>query len=323
MKLSARELFSSRIDYPQEELPADLWNKDGDQYTLKPEIAEAIINMSSAVLIPHFKGIEDWLVTYVLGSSIATQFWKGESDLDVKVVIDPEQFKAANPQYADANHMQLKDIFLEVFDAQKGKEYFKIGNRPMDMFLTIDEDLYTEDYQKRYDALYDVNSQRWIKNPTLYDVDTYDRNEVVTEGEEMALEWATKWDLDLGTIQRKVKEAQQIQEYIQSLTPKRAKIFKQKIENLLDELEKSIEKMHSEKEYVKEEYYDAYDKYDGELSKYYDSVNAQPEVIRIKLLNLWGYLYIIKNLNKFIKDDGEISPSEIDTLNDTLKDRVP
>jgi len=323
MKLSARELFSSRIDYPQEDLPEDLWDKVDGEYVLKSSVVDAVKNMAFSVLSPQFNDMENWVTTYLLGSSIATQFWKGESDLDVKIVINPEKFKASNPQYNNASDHDLKEIFLQVFDSHKGKEYFKVGERPMDMFLSIDKDIYTKDYQKRYDALYDIPSEKWIKDPTIYDLDTYDRDEVVSEGEQMALEWATRWDLDLGSIQRKVKEAQLIQEYIQTLTPKRAKKFRQKIENLLKELEREIDEMHSEKELVKQEYYQAYDDFDPDVEKYYDSVNGAPEVIRIKLLNLWGYLYIIKNLNKFIKNDGEISPSEIDEVNDTLKDRVP
>jgi len=323
MKLSSRELFSSRIDYPHEDLPEDLWDKVEGKYVLKPSVVDAVKNMAFSVLSPKFSGMDKWVKTYLLGSSIATQFWKDESDLDVKIVINPEKFKAMNPEYANSDDHELKQVFLQVFDSHKGKEYFKVGERPMDMYLSIDKDIYTDDYQKRYDALYDILSEEWIKDPVIYDLDTYDRDEVVSEGEKMALKWATKWDLGLGSIQRKVKEALLIQEYIQTLTPKRALKFKQKIENLLHSLEQDIEKMHTEKEYVKQEYYQAYDDFDPDVEKYYDSVNGAPEVIRIKLLNLWGYLYIIRNLNKFIKNNGEISPSEIDEVNDVLKDRVP
>lgn len=319
MILSFREKFSSRIDYPQEDLPKDLWDKVNGEYVLKPNVVVAIKNMADSVLSVKFKKIEDWVVTFVLGSSIATQFWKADSDLDIKIVIDSDKFKSANPEYSDSTDTQLKEQFLEVFDQHKGKEYFKYNQRPMDMYLAIDKDIYTKDFQKRFDALYDVISKRWIKNPTMYDVDTYDRAEIIEDGEISAMNWAEKWDLDFGKIRRKVKEAELLENYIKTLTVKKAKRFKQKLENLLFVLEQEIKKLHKEKDYVKQKYYQSYDTFNENLENYYKSVNELPEVICIKLLNLWGYLYIIKKLNDIIKDDHKISIDEITDINTAIK----
>lgn len=314
MLLSFRELFSSRIDYPQPDLPEDLWDKSNGEYFLKPNVVTSIKNMAESVLVPIFKNVDKWVVTYILGSSVATQFWKEDSDLDIKIVINPEKFKKYNPEYSKASNEELKKYFVEIFDFHKGKEYFKFKNRPLDMYLAIDKEIPTEDYQKRFDALYDVNSNVWIKHPIIYDIDNYDRDKVIEKGETMALNWATKWDLDLGDMKRKIREAELVQKYIESLDPKRALKFKQKVEKLLKSLEKDIKEIHTEKENIKEQYYKVYDDFDLEMGKFYSSVNEVPEVIRIKLLNLWGYLYIIRNLNKFIKNNNEISVDEIDEV---------
>lgn len=319
MLLSYREKFSSRIDYPQQDLPKDLWDKKDGEYILKQDVVLAIKNMADSVLTAEFKKPEQWVVTYVLGSSIATQFWKQDSDLDIKIVIDADKFKMENPEYTNLNDEQLKEQFLEVFDLHKGKKYFQYNNRPMDMYLAMDKDIYTKDFQKRFDALYDVMKKTWIKNPTIYNIDTYDRDDVIEEGEIVAMNWATKWDLDFGKIRRKIKEAELIQNYIKTLTSKKAKRFKEKLENLLFALEQDIKKVHAEKDYVKQKYYQSYEDFDEDLEKYYESVNQLPEVICIKLLNLWGYLYIIKKLNDFIKDDKIISPDEITELDKAIK----
>ena len=303
--------FSSRVDYPQEALPEDLWEDKDGEYQLKPNVVNAIKNMVDSILTPRFKSVNKWIVTYLLGSSIATQFWKEDSDLDIKIVIDAEKFKASNPEYIDSTDAQLKEQFLEIFDEHKGKKYFAYGKRPMDMYLVIDREVYTKDFQKRFDALYDVISKRWIKNPKLYDIDSYDRDEVIEEGESLALKWAEKWDLDIGKILRKVKEVELIQNYIKTLNKNRAAKFKQKVENLLFALEQDIKKMHTEKNFVKDEYHKAYDEYNPDIEHYYDSINSHPYVIRMKMLNLWGYVYIIKQLSDFIKDNNEITPKDI------------
>lgn len=324
MRLSFREKFSSRVDYPQLGLPADLWEIIDGEFQLKPNIASAIENMATAILEPVFRDIDKWVVTYLLGSSIATQFWKEDSDIDVKVVVDLDEFRKRNPEYARDTDLQLKEIFLEkVFDKHKNKEYFKISNRPLDMYLASDKDIYTKDYQKRFDALYDVISKRWIKNPKLYNIDEYDREEVVEEGEALAIKWAEKWDLDLGKIRRKIKETELIKQYIKKLDKVHSARFKQKIENLMFALKQDIEKMHTEKNFVKQEYYQAYDNFNPDIEKYYDSVNALPEVIRMKLLNLWGYIYIIKQLNDLIKDDSNIGSKDVEKVKKVLNDQIP
>jgi len=321
MKLSFREVFSSRIDYPHADLPSDLWDKIGKDYELKEDIAIAIKNMVGAVLSPKFKDVDKWFVTNILGSSIATQFWKDDSDLDVKVVIQPDKFVESNPEYSELTLKELKEKFLEVFDQHKNKDYFKVLNRPLDMYMASDDEIYTPDFQKRFDALYDIVSKRWIKNPKLYDIDTYDRDEVVEEGERMALEWAEHWDLDLGKIRRKLTEAQQIETYINSLEPQKAERFKQKVENLLFAMQKEIQKMHIEKNLIKQEYYNAYDAYNPDIEKVYDSANAFPEVIRMKLLVLWGYVYIIRKLNSLIETD--LEPEDLNDVKQVLNNQVP
>lgn len=322
MVFSRINKFSSRVDYPQAGLPKDLWDKRDNSYLLKPEVESAVKNMVDSILMAKFNGSEKWVKDYLLGSSVATQFWKETSDLDIKVVIDPILFKTANQKYFRLSDQEIKEMLLEVFDEHKGKEYFVFGKRPLDMYPVLAQEVPTEAFQKHFDSLYDINKKAWIKEPMIYDVKDYDRDKVVEKGEELALMWAEKWDLDIGKMKRKIAEIEQLDNYLKTLDVDSAKAFKGKLEKLSKNVQQEIEQMVKEKNFIKEEYYKVYDEFTPDLERFYQSVNALPEVIRMKLLILWGYIFIIKNLSKIIKNK-DLKSDNIDEVKYVLNKPIP
>lgn len=312
------QVKASRIDYIKEDLPEEFWNKANGSYTLKPEIESHIKQRIGKALSSELKGIDKWLTNLFIGSSIATQFWKEDTDIDLKAIIDEAKFKEFNPQYKHFKGEVLLEKILEVFDQFKGTDVFTYQNHPFELYPATLDEVGTKEFMNRFDSLYDVNNKKWLKEVNLLDPDDYDRDEVVEEGEEMAMEWAHKWDMDLGKIRRKVKEFELVVQHLKHLTPERRKIFMDKMENLKEGLLYDIEKMHGEKEKVKKEYNESYKSYDEDLEKYYGSVNALPEVIRIKMLNMWGYIAIIKSLNNIIKDEESIDAGDIKDIKEAI-----
>ena len=99
----------------------------------------------------------------------------------------------------------------------------------------------------------------------------------------------------------------------------RRKKFIEKIENLKNGLTDDIKKLSEEKDEIKQEYNDSYDSFDSDLEKFYGSVNALPEVIRIKMLYMWGYINIIKALSKILDDKEQIETSDVKKIDEALK----
>ena len=310
---------ASRVDYIKEGLPSEFWYSNHGVALLRPEVEEFINDRLRRTIGTKLKGMDKWLVTKLIGSSIATQFWKEDSDIDIKLVIDEKEFKKENPEFGRTTTDQMKDSLLEIFDEFKGKPIFQYKKHPMEIYPTPSSIIQTEDFLNHFDSLYDIDNHVWIKSPKMVDPDDYDRDETVMEGEEMALEWAHGWDMDLGRLKRKVKEFELVLNHLKTLSPERKAKFKDKIENLKQGLTDDIEKLYKEKELVKKEYNDSYESYDDDLEKYYGSVNALPEVIRIKMLNMWGYISIIKALNKIIENKDEIEASDVKKIDEALK----
>jgi len=314
-----RHKIASRIDYIKDDLPAEFWYKKDDSYILKPEVEKFLKERIFKALGSELKGAEKWIKNMLIGSSIATQFWKENSDIDIKIVIDEDEFKRSNTKFIKMDPDELETSLLEIFDKFKGKSIFQYKSHPFEIYPASVSHIGEEDFLSHFDSIYDIYNKTWIKEPKHIDPKTYNRDEVVEEGEEMAIQWAHEWDGDLGRIKRKVKEFELVINHLKSLPAERRQKFMDKIENLKKGLTDDIRKLSEEKDEVKQEYNESYESYDTDLEKFYGSVNALPEVIRIKMLYMWGYINIIKALTKILDDKEQIESSDVKKIDEALK----
>jgi 2'-5' RNA ligase len=311
---------ASRIDFPQEDLPDSMWNKIDGEYVMKPNVEKKFEDMCERVLSENFKNYKSFYVTCLIGCSVTTQFWKKGSDIDLKMVFNRERFIKQNPKYVKLNEEQLIEAIVDVFDKYKYKMEF--NGHPIEFYPEFEEHVYSQDSTKRFESLYDINKREWIKPVKLVDIDAYDRDKVIEQGEKDAIKWACRWDLQLGNIKRKVKEFELVKNYVKTLDKERKNRFKEKMNGLLSELKSDIEKLNKEKKMVKEEYNNAYDEFNEDLETYYGSVNSLPEVIRIKMLNMWGYLSIIKLLKEIVEDQPAIDKHDVKEINKVLNNQM-
>jgi hypothetical protein len=309
---------SSRIDYPHEDLPSDLWDKDGDKYSLKPELAETLHGIIYSLMGYDFNSPDEWITNLILASSITGQFWKAESDIDVKVAIDVDAFRKSNPGFENKDDEKIREDILAIFDEYKDEEFLNYGKHPIDLYPIFSYQLNDKELTKKLESIYDIDNNEWLKPVRKIDIDNYDRDDVIADGETSAMAWAQKWDLEIGDIRRKVKEFNLIEEYINSLDDAKASKLKKKMESIASIIKRDIDTIHLEKEIVKKLYYDSYKNYEEDLTDFYNVANAQPEVIRIKLLNLWGYLKIIRALNKIVKNKEEIKSKDVERIDTVI-----
>jgi len=309
--------ISSRIDYPQKDLPELLWRKENGSYVLQPEIETYIKNLCGKILSEKFNSYSNWFDTSLLGSSISTQFWNDKTDIDVKIVIDQDKFRTDNPAYETLSDKELKDKLADILEEYK--YIYKIENHDIEFYPEFIYEIHTKDFLKRFDSLYDIYRKGWIKLPEFVNYETYDRDEAISEGEQEALTWAQKWDMTFGDIKRKIKDFELVSEYIKTLDKNDKLRFRGRVVKLLNKIKLDIDRLYEEKKIIKQEYYDAYDEFDDNLEKYYHSVNAMPEVIRIKLLNLWGYIKIIRNLSNISEESHALDKTDVVKIKNVFK----
>ena len=307
---------ASKIDYPRQNLPEHVWDEVDGQHILKPSVEKRFNDIVENILDKNFENYKSFFITTMMGCSITTQFWKEGSDIDIKIVFDKNRFLKQNPRYSGLDEEKLIKVLAEIYDEYKYKYDYK--GHPIEFYPAFEGDMHDDEFIKHFDSLYDIGRRRWIKPVPLINPDAYDREHVISEGEDLALEWATKWDLQIGDMKRKVKEFEHVKDHVKTLDKERRLRFKKKMDALLSQIRHDIQKLDSEKKQIKEEYNNSYDEADEDIVRYYGSINAMPEVIRIKMLNMWGYLKIIKLLSEIVDESPSFDKSDIKKIEHVL-----
>ena len=304
------------IDYPREELDPHFWElvSSRDEYILKPAVKQLVLDTVKKVC-SYFKECEPQEI--LVGSSMGSQFYNENADFDIKMVLDTHKLvedNNINVPEDDSVDKVLKDILDDIVEAND----FRLGTHPFEYFFLDTKYFEDDEYLKRFDTLYDVIDEYWIKSVEMVDVGSYNRETVLKEGLDMASEWAEKWDIDLGSIKRHVKDFELLADYLKTLSPKYAKKMKVEVENILLKIEREIEKIGKEKKIVVDLRRDAYSNFIEEHENYLGYINSQPEVIQMKLLAYWGYLTVIRELKKIMGDDDKLSKRDISKIDDAL-----
>ncbi len=303
-------LTASLIDFPRPTLPKEMWDvrDDGrgdafakpEQYFLRPAIRNAILSAVYGMLDFNFKGRESWLADVVTGGSASTQFFNNSTDIDIKMAIKEKEFLATNPEFAGASGQDLNDEMFRKIADNHSQQYW-IGSHPIEFYLFPASWLQSDEYvDAHYDSLWSLNDNRWIREPKLVDPKTWDREAVIAPGEKLALKWANEWDVLFGGIRKTVRDVLLTLEYVENTPPEVSVTTESKMGNDCLWLTTAIKKLAEDKEGL---IATRRDSYTGSKNNFADMVNADPEVIQLKLLAHWGYLDAIKKLMAILGDD--------------------
>jgi len=289
----------SMIDYPQQDLPTDIWmNTRNGEKMIRPDVKGRIEGLVGKILTENFINPRGWYEGLLMGSSIASQFYTPETDVDVKIVIDFPRFQRNNPDFGNMSKEELTVALINII--KKYKDVYTVGaDRPLDFFFIPMDRINQDEVLAHFDSLYNITLNTWIVRPRMVDIKDYDRDKVVSEGEDMATEWAEKWDLDIGRIQRKFSDFDHIREYLRSMPPEEKKRYRKQAETIQSDLEKEIDELTEDRQEIKELRRKAYDEFADDIDSYYGYINALPDVIQMKMLTLWGYMKIVKEIGDF------------------------
>lgn len=134
----------------QDELSPKIWNKKGNEYHLKSDIRDSILE-----IVDEFIGSIDFDVFYediVLTGSICNFNWSKYSDLDIHLIVDYTQFSE-----------ETKELFKEFFNLKKllFKEYHDIKIKG------FDSEIYVQDAEEEHTStgVYSVLYDEWIVEP--------------------------------------------------------------------------------------------------------------------------------------------------------------
>jgi len=91
---------------PQETLNPKIWEKDGDEPKLKPEIREGLLNIANEFI--EFLDVDIIVTDIILTGSLSNFNWSKYSDFDLHIVVNLEQY--------DENQIEL---YEKIFNLKK------------------------------------------------------------------------------------------------------------------------------------------------------------------------------------------------------------
>lgn len=307
-----RVLHSSVIDVQRETLANDIWDKVDGGYVIKEnvrsQIVERVTDFCKEVFntdtVEYVKGI------YII-SSIATYFYSEETDIDIKIVINHSDLVDKKPGLSDIDWDSLLTFLIK---KSKSLSYmssnFEGSARSIDWFFYDKEDFdsLVSGGTKRFDSIYDILNRKFIKfTPKISDVSS---TEIMDYALDISKEYLESLDIDLGELKRNTVLYDYYKSYL-GLMDFNSDDVGEKVEEIIDNIEKCLEGFYEDKEYFSELRKNAFNKESliGAYAKLYKSENFSDANLLRKILEYFGYWKILVDLSDIHSDvdDGQIS----------------
>ena len=284
-------------DYPREILAKDVWNEDK---TIKTDIKKSVLDYLYDILTDSgLTNFKEWIKGIrVIGSLTGYQYNK-KSDLDVHIDVDIPKLLETEKKLESEN--EALDYFKQIRKYLNTEQPITVAEtRPVEYTFEIPGVLSSIPFDGNYDLLND----KWIKETTpLTDDQLRDPlSLVITQIKTIA----SQLDIQLGEIRRNVIDVEALDELL-GVLKNRESIgkFKKQLESKLTEIEKEIESLSLKKDELVERRKEDYKpKSEGNLI--------------FKAIQRYGYLSIIKRLNKLLENDGKITIDELKEIKEVI-----
>jgi len=292
IKKKMKTFKESIIDIPRRTYaPGVFNNSDTSDPTLKPSVKKMIYDQ-----IETFEKEYPVLKMSLIGS-ILTHRYRNDADLDINVLFDVPEDKR------EEERERLSKQFLSSKNPNNIQGKLIPGTKhPVNYYFITDKETY-DDQNKKADAVYDIEGNKFIKRPDdfVFNVDDYidQFNKKVQE-----------LDVIKGELKRDLIDYAELKE----LKPNDILNLQEKIKDKLEEIEDSIAQIVKIGDGVDADRRAAFDKdmSPDEIQKF-GIKNRLPKNVIYKMLEKYHYLLFYKKCKKIL-DDGVVTDDEIDDL---------
>ena len=282
----------SIIDIPRRTYAPKVFD---DADTNNPKIKDSVLKQINTQL-KEFESEYPILKTSLIGS-ILTKRYRNDADLDINVLFDVPTDK----QEEERTRLSKKYLSAKNPDNIQGK-LIPGSEHPINFYFITDKQTY-DDQNKKADAVFDMESNKFIKRPENF---TFDKNLYLKDFEKKVQEL----DVIKGELKRDIIDYRELEE----LEPNEVLNLQDKINIKLDEIEDSIEQIVKVGDGVDADRRAAFDKdmSPDEIQKF-GIKNRLPKNVIYKMLEKYHYLKFYKKCQKIL-DDGKVTPDEVDDL---------
>jgi len=303
---------SSILDYQQAELCPDIWDENKK---LKGGVRQFILTSISGFFGEiSFKNHENFIEDVLIGSSLATYFYKQDSDFDIKIVININSFKKNNPEYANSTSDDIIDELWEAEGKTMWLEQFVPGTQhQMDPYFVTAEEV-TKKHLIKFDSLYSIGNNMWLKDPKKI-VGRVSQSYVLNYAKNIAQQYLNKISSDIDRVRRDSIDFLLLRDYLRNLDQDDLQKLKVDFERMLDEVNISVEKLIQDKNIIKGLRKKVFTKQelDTDLERLLGSINYSDENLIFKVIQRYGYLRILSEIGQRFKDQ-DVAPDDVEEL---------
>lgn len=290
---------SSILDYQQDTLCPEIWI-DGK---LKPEVKKFIYDsLKTFFQVSSLQGYQHWLREVLIGSSLATYFYRPTTDLDIKCVIDLELFVIDNPSF---RNIEKSEIIAYLVDLGRSS-YWLTASVPgtlhqLDVYFYDLADLTTLNLLK-YDSLYQLSDDTWIKEPKKLP-ESIPPDYVLQLAKEKAAPYLESVIMDIEKAKQDTIDFILLRDFLKNLDSNDLEEIYEEFSHQLDIINSDLEKLVKDKDFIKNLRSKEFSKQelDSSLEKFTGSLNFSDGNLIFKVLQRYGYLRILSEIKHFLK----------------------
>ena len=292
IKKKMKTFKESIIDIPRNTYAKGVFDKaDTKDPIIKPSVI-ALINKQLEMFEEEYPVVKVGLI-----GSILTKRYREDADLDLNVLFDVPKEKR------EEERLRLSQKYLSAKnpDSIQGKLIPGTKHRINYYFIT-DMKTYI-DQEKKADAVFDIESNKFIKRPEDF---TFDKSMYMKDFERKVQEI----DVVKGELKRDIIDYRELE----GLTSDDVLNLQELINEKLDEIEDSIRDIIKIGDGVDADRRAAFDKdMSPDEIRQYGIKNRLPKNVIYKMLEKYHYLKFYKKCKKIL-DDGQVTDKEIDDL---------
>jgi predicted nucleotidyltransferase len=291
-----QRVYESSIDYPTQDLSAEVWDKQGESYVMKPEVKDQIL-----AYLKKYTGADliDAAERILVVGSIGTNQAREDSDIDVHIT--PNNMD----EWADEEKRKEVTRFFQ----EPGNIEF-VGEHPLEVYIQTNKE---QDTGFKSVAAYDVQKDEWLVGPTTQDT-SFDPYEFYSSLLTDLKDELGDTDAVMAELKRDVIDYEVIKTAIQRLPAEQQQAVIGKMKSKLEEIENDVQELAQDKEEFREIRHGDIDQAKSDMDK---TKEWQDRNAKFKFIQRYGYLKTLSDLEDMLKDN-KIDDEEVDRMKDVL-----
>ena len=300
--LESTDTSESLVDFPRTELEPAIWDKEGDDYTLRKDVELQILEYLSSCPEEDLNVICKDL--HIVGS-IGTNLYLPETDIDVHIIPRDEVIPETEEE---------STAWVQKVKKWSMRNPIYIGEHPLEIYIQVNVG-----QDELSDALYDVFTKEWTVGPKIYDL-SYNPYDALKDVFSKIEGFAKEADLDLGELKRDLIDYETIDTAMEQLPAEYKTKLRDDLQTKLTELEDDIrELLKSKKDWVEMRHASSTpDMIKGLSPEEQKKKRTEADGV-FKALNRYGYIRIISDLEKMLRDDSAITSDEVELMRKVIQ----